>query len=172
MILIPRPESYPKLPSMPITIQFVVLSLVGKWMTSTDDSASSSHSRLMMADRFPMYCSCHWDSSRSGAWSLWSLGGNCLPTRGWFAACPKSWKSSSWKLKGNSHGESHESKKGLGICLEIVSEICAEVKVCCAKVSHLLAQGSLWRVLPVAFPVVLREIHRKFRYKRCLLDFF
>jgi hypothetical protein len=70
MILIPSPGSYPKLPSMPITNQFIVLSLVGKWMTSVDDSASSSHFQLMMADRFPMYCSCHWDSSRSSGWPL------------------------------------------------------------------------------------------------------
>jgi hypothetical protein len=42
-----------------------------------------------------MYCSCHWDSSRSGGWYLWSLGGKCLPIRCWFAAFPKSWKSSS-----------------------------------------------------------------------------
>jgi hypothetical protein len=32
-------------------------------------------------------------------------------------------------LKGNSHGESHESEKGFGISSKIVSEICAVVKV-------------------------------------------
>jgi hypothetical protein len=141
-------------------------------MTSADDSTSSSHSWLMMADRFPMYCSCHWDSSRSGGWSLWSLGGKCLPTRGWFAAFPKSWKSSSYKLKGNSHGESHKSEKGLEIGSEIVSEICAMVKV---GVCEGVASFGSWISMEgssVAFPVVLQEIHCKFQCKGCLLEFF
>jgi hypothetical protein len=45
MVLILKPGSYPKLSSMPITIQFIVLSLVGKRITSADDFATSSHSR-------------------------------------------------------------------------------------------------------------------------------
>jgi hypothetical protein len=52
MILIPKTGSYPKLPSMPITIQFIVRSLVGKVMTSADDSASSRHSWLIWQKDF------------------------------------------------------------------------------------------------------------------------